>query len=429
MNTRSHAAKMLAAVIEDGQSLTTLHRQAEDELEQAELSHIKYLTFVACRFFYRYQAVLDQLMEKPFKAKDSDILALVVMGMHDLTLKDKADHAAINETVEAVRALKKEWASKLVNALLRQWQRMQSEAELPWESDIRFESAHPGWIAKRIRKAWPDNYASIENANNCQAPMTIRVNRLQTTRNEYLEKLAAVNILATPTQMSPDGIQLEKPCSVNDLPGFASGMCSVQDEAAQLAAVLLDAKPTDYVLDACCAPGGKTGHILETGVQRVIGVDADAQRLTRVQENLSRLNLDANLIEADLSKSDWWDGTLFDRILLDAPCSATGVIRRHPDIKLLRRPSDIAPLVELQGQIFAQLWSMLKPGGILVYATCSILPIENHLAVAQFLAEHPDAKQQAMLPELDAINGQLLPKEQGHDGFFYAKLLKTESGI
>jgi len=431
MNARSQASKILAKVIEDGQSLSVLHRLAEEQFEQTELSQIKYLTFVACRFFHRYQAVLDQLMDKPFKAKDTDILALVIIGMHELAQKDKADHAAINETVEAVRALKKDWAIKLVNALLRQWQRMQAEPqeEMPWNSDIRFESAHPGWIAKRIRKAWPDHYKTIEQANNCQAPMTIRVNRLQTSREAYLQKLELAGISAKPTPMSPDGIQLETPCPVNDLPGFAMGICSVQDEAAQLAAVLLDAKPSDYVLDACCAPGGKTGHILETGVKSVTAVDADSQRLSRVQENLDRLNLHANLIEADLSQPDWWDGKLFDRILLDAPCSATGVIRRHPDIKLLRRPSDIAPLVELQSQIFSQLWSMLKPGGILVYATCSILPVENTLAVDQFLARHSDARRQPLLPALEALKGQLLPNEQGHDGFFYAKLQKMESGI
>lgn len=429
MNVRVLAAKMMIDVILEGRSLTELHQRAEADLDNKTLSTLKYLTFETCRHYHKYQAVLDQIMDKPFKDKDADLQALVIIGMHELTQADKADHAAINEAVSAVRELKKDWAVKLVNALLRLWQRSQSDPDTPWLSDIRYQTGHPGWIAKRIRKDWPEYEQQICLANNTQAPMTIRVNQLKTSRSDYLLALSEKGIIGHPTKLSQDGIQLEKACSVDDLPGFFNGLCSVQDEAAQLAASLLGVSAGDHVLDACCAPGGKTGHLLELGAKNVVAVDVDESRLTRVQENLSRLDLTADLKIADLSNNEWWDGVPFDRILLDAPCSATGVIRRHPDIKLLRRPTDITPLVELQREILQQLWSMLKPGGILLYATCSILKAENIKNINWFLGQVQDAEQLPLIQELELLQGQLLPDTQGNDGFFFAKLKKLESSI
>lgn len=425
MQLRTIAAQTLAEVVRDGRSLGDLHAEAEAQIPANQLSAFKHLTFEGCRFWHRYQAVLDQLMDKPFKAKDTDLAALLVLGMIALSQDKAADHAAINETVTAVRELKKDWAVKLVNALLRQWQRQQSDPDAPWLSDMRFQSAHPGWLTKRLTKDWGDLATDLLAHNNERAPMTLRVNTQKTTRSDYLSLLAAAGIRAVATPLSEDGISLDTPCPVSELPQFAAGWCSVQDEAAQLAARLLDASPQHRILDACCAPGGKTCHIAELGGSQLMAVDVSPARLKRVAENLERLDLQATLAVADLSTSEWWDGQPFDRILLDAPCSATGVIRRHPDIKLLRRPTDIAPLVALQRQILAQLWSMLAPNGILVYATCSLLSAENQDNIQWFLSQTPDAEQMPLSESLDKTGGQLFPKRQGNDGFFYAKLRKV----
>jgi 16S rRNA (cytosine967-C5)-methyltransferase len=425
MHLRAVAAQTLAEVVRDGRSLGDLHAEAEDQLPANQLSAFKHLTFEGCRYWHRYQAVLDQLMDKPLKAKDADLTALLVLGMIALSQDQDADHAAINETVAAVRELKKDWAAKLVNAILRQWQRQQSDPEAPWLEDMRFQSAHPGWITKRLTKDWGEAAAGMLAQNNARAPMTLRVNTQKTTRDAYLALLTAVGISATATVHSPDGISLDTPCPVSELPQFAAGWCSVQDEAAQLAARLLDVAPQHRILDACCAPGGKTCHIAELGGADLMAVDVSPARLKRVSENLTRLGLQAQLATADLSTAAWWDGQTFDRILLDAPCSATGVIRRHPDIKLLRRPTDIAPLVALQRQILAQLWSMLAPNGILVYATCSLFGAENRDNIAWFLSQTPDAEQLPLTASLDETGGQMFPQPHGNDGFFYAKLKKV----
>lgn len=425
MQLRTIAAHTLAEVVRDGRSLGDLHAEAEAQIPANQLSAFKHLTFEGCRYWHRYQAVLDQLMDKPFKAKDTDLAALLVLGMIALSQDKEADHAAINETVTAVRELKKDWAVKLVNALLRQWQRQQSDPDAPWLSDMRFQSAHPGWLTKRLTKDWGEMAADLLAENNQRAPMTLRVNIQKTTRSDYLALLTAAGIPAVATPLSQDGISLSTPCPVSELPQFAAGWCSVQDEAAQLAARLLDASPQHRILDACCAPGGKTCHIAELGGSQLMAVDVSPARLKRVAENLERLDLQATLAVADLCTSEWWDGQPFDRILLDAPCSATGVIRRHPDIKLLRRPTDIAPLVALQRQILAQLWSMLAPNGILVYATCSLLSAENQDNIQWFLSQTPDAEQMPLSESLDETGGQLFPKRHGNDGFFYAKLRKV----
>lgn len=425
MQIRTVAAQYLAEVVRDGRSLADLHIEAEEAVPASQLSALKYYTFEGCRYWHRYQAVLDQLMDKPFKAKDTDLAALLVLGMHALSQENEADHAAIHETVAAAKELKKDWAAKLVNALLRQWQRQQSDPDAPWLQDIRFQSAHPGWIAKRVHKDWPSIADAILTENNGRAPMTLRVNIQSVSRDGYLQLLNDAGIDATPTQYAPDGIQLVQPCSVADLPRFADGWCSVQDEAAQQAARLLEATKDHRILDACCAPGGKTCHIAELGGQQLWAVDVSRERLRRVQENLDRLGLTAHLSAADLSDNRWWDGQVFDRILLDAPCSATGVIRRHPDIKLLRRSTDIPPLVALQRQILQQLWSMLAPSGILVYATCSIFQAENQGNIDWFLSQTKDAELMSLGPYLGATGGQLFPATSGSDGFFYAKLKKV----
>jgi 16S rRNA (cytosine967-C5)-methyltransferase len=296
-------------------------------------------------------------------------------------------------------------------------------------------TSHPRWLQKALKAFWPEQWEAICAANNAHPPMILRVNRRHHTRDAYLQKLQTVGIEAQACAFSQDGILLTEPCDVRTLPGFAEGWISVQDEAAQLAADLLELSPGQRVLDACCAPGGKTCHLLEVQPQLagVVAVDLEAKRLVRVKENLDRLGLSAELIAADArDTAQWWDGKPFQRILLDAPCSATGVIRRHPDIKLTRQADDIPALATLQGELLDALWPTLEVGGILLYATCSTLPTENTEVVAAFLARTSGARELDIAgqlgqqpPGLRQPHGrQLLAQEGGHDGFYYAKLIK-----
>jgi 16S rRNA (cytosine967-C5)-methyltransferase len=287
-------------------------------------------------------------------------------------------------------------------------------------------------MVEKLRHNWPHDWQAILETNNTQAPMTLRVNARRFNRDAYLDLLCEAGIQAQATRFSPHGIQLAAPVPVDRLPYFADGAVSVQDEAAQLCTTLLDLAPGQRVLDACAAPGGKTCAILEAceSLSEVVAIDESADRLPRIEENLTRLDLNATVQQADAANTDqWWDGQFFDRILLDVPCSATGVIRRHPDIKLLRRESDIVPLATIQLGLLNALWQTLKPGGRLVYATCSVFPQENHRIILRFLKQTDDA----VLLEPDLLWGrdtdagrQLLPVPQGHDGFFYAVLEKLE---
>jgi 16S rRNA (cytosine967-C5)-methyltransferase len=293
--------------------------------------------------------------------------------------------------------------------------------------------AHPNWLWQRFRAAWPQQIESIAAANNHYPPMCLRVNTLQTTRDNYLQTLETNSVAATACTLSDDGIRLIEPVDVGQLPQFADGAVSVQDEAAQLAAVLLDAQSQQRVLDACCAPGGKTCHILERQPQlrELVALDIDATRLHRVESNLQRLQLQARTLAGDAATpQSWWDNEPFERILLDAPCSGTGVIRRHPDIKLLRTESDIVQLAELQFQLLTALWPLLANGGVLLYATCSILPEENTHVLERFLAATDDARELAIEAEwgvAQPVGRQLLPSLDGCDGFYYARLQKAAS--
>ena len=370
------------------------------------------------------------MLQKPFKAADADVEALLLVGLYQLLYTRVPAHAAIGETVGCADKLKKPWAKALLNAVLRRAQR-ESEALLAeLEHDPVVRTAHPRWLQKSLKAFWPEQWEAICAANNAHPPMILRVNRRHRSRDAYLQLLTDAGINATPCVYSTDGIVLEAAADVRSLPGFAEGWISVQDEAAQLAADLLDLAPGQRVLDACCAPGGKTCHILEVekDLAGVVAVDLEAKRLVRVRENLARLGLSAELIAADgRDTATWWDGKPFQRILLDAPCSATGVIRRHPDIKLTRQPDDIAALAVLQGELLDALWPTLEVGGILLYATCSTLPTENTEVIEAFLARTPGARELdlATTAGLKQPHGrQLLAQEGGHDGFYYAKLIK-----
>ncbi|MEX5544408.1 16S rRNA (cytosine(967)-C(5))-methyltransferase RsmB [Pseudomonas pergaminensis] len=430
MNPRLAAAKALAAVLNGKASLNSSLPTQLDKVEDRDRGFTQDLAFGTARWQPRLSALAAKLLQKPFKAADADVEALLLVGLYQLLYTRVPAHAAIGETVGCADKLKKPWAKALLNAVLRRAQR-ESEALLAeLEHDPVVRTAHPRWLQKSLKAFWPEQWEAICAANNAHPPMILRVNRRHHSRDAYLQLLTTAGINATPCVYSVDGIVLEAATDVRSLPGFAEGWISVQDEAAQLAADLLDLAPGQRVLDACCAPGGKTCHILEVqqDLAGVVAVDLEAKRLVRVRENLARLGLSAELIAADgRDTATWWDGKPFQRILLDAPCSATGVIRRHPDIKLTRQPDDIAALAVLQGELLDALWPTLEVGGILLYATCSTLPTENTEVIEAFLARTSGARELdlATTAGIKQPHGrQLLAQEGGHDGFYYAKLIK-----
>ena len=430
MNPRLAAAKALTAVLNGKASLNSSLPLQLDKVEARDRGLTQDLAFGTARWQPRLSALANKLLQKPFKAADADVEALLLVGLYQLLYTRIPAHAAIGETVGCADKLKKPWAKALLNAVLRNAQR-ESEALLAeLERDPVVRTAHPRWLQKSLKAFWPEQWEAICAANNAHPPMILRVNRRHHSRDAYLQLLVEAGIEAQPCTFSQDGIVLAAACDVRNLPGFAEGWISVQDEAAQLAADLLDLAPGQRVLDACCAPGGKTCHILEVEpkLAGVVAVDLEAKRLVRVRENLERLGLSAELIAADgRDTATWWDGKPFQRILLDAPCSATGVIRRHPDIKLTRQPDDIAALATLQGELLDAMWPTLEVGGILLYATCSTLPTENTEVIEAFLARTPGARELDIAGQFgikQPHGRQLLAQEGGHDGFYYAKLIK-----
>ena len=425
MNLRHQVILTITPVLQQKASLKAQFDKTIATLPIKDRGLFHELSFGSLRYFHLLDAIAKKLIAKPLKNKDLDIYAAIILGLYQVKFLRIPDHAAISETVEAVKKLKKLWATKLVNGVLRNFLREQEKIENQLSSDEQF--SHPEWLRDRIKLAWPNQWQTILEANNQQGPLTLRVNRLKTSRKDYVTHLNADYALG---EHSDCAVVLKDLVDVNQLPGFETGLVSVQDEAAQLAANLLELKPQNRVLDLCCAPGGKTCHILETENQlsELVALDIEASRMMRVRENLTRLGLSATLKVADgLAAQTWRDDRLFDRILLDAPCSATGVIRRHPDIKLLRRDDDLAQLSKLQYQLLEKIWPLLKPEGILVYATCSILPEENTQVVEKFVSSHNDAipiKLESNWGIEQPIGRQLFPKINGHDGFYYAKLVK-----
>ncbi|WP_287809009.1 16S rRNA (cytosine(967)-C(5))-methyltransferase RsmB [Pseudomonas sp.] len=430
MNPRLAAARALAAVLTGKASLNSSLPLQLDKVEARDRGFTQDLAFGTARWQPRLSALAEKLLQKPFKAADADVEALLLVGLYQLLYTRVPAHAAIGETVGCADKLKKPWAKGLLNAVLRRAQRDSAELLAEMERDPVVRTAHPRWLQKSLKAFWPEQWEAICAANNAHPPMILRVNRRHHSRDAYLQLLAQAGVAGSACTFSQDGIVLEQACDVRDLPGFTDGWISVQDEAAQLAADLLDLAPGQRVLDACCAPGGKTCHLLEAepGLKGVVAIDLEAKRLVRVRENLDRLKLDAQLIACDARNTgEWWDGQGFQRILLDAPCSATGVIRRHPDIKLTRQPDDILALATLQGELLDALWPTLEVGGVLLYATCSTLPTENTEVVEAFLARTPGARELdlATAAGIKQPHGrQLLAQEGGHDGFYYAKLIK-----
>ena len=430
MNPRLAAARALAAVLSGKASLNSSLPAQLDKVDERDRGLTQDLAFGTARWQPRLDLLAAQLLQKPFKAADADVQALLLVGLYQLFYTRIPAHAAIGETVGCADKLKKPWAKGLLNAVLRRAQREGEALLADMERDPVVRTAHPRWLQKSLKAFWPEQWEAICVANNAHPPMILRVNRRHHTRDAYLALLAKAGIDASACQYGSDAIVLSQACDVRGLPGFAEGWVSVQDEAAQLAADLLELAPGQRVLDACCAPGGKTCHLLEAeaGLAHVVAIDLEAKRLARVRENLDRLQLDAELIACDArDTASWWDGKPFQRILLDAPCSATGVIRRHPDIKLTRQADDIPALAALQGQLLDALWPTLEVGGMLLYATCSSLPTENTEVIDAFLARTPGARELDLATEagLRQPHGrQLLAQEGGHDGFYYAKLIK-----
>ncbi|MCU0735465.1 MAG: 16S rRNA (cytosine(967)-C(5))-methyltransferase RsmB [Methylotetracoccus sp.] len=428
MNTRAVAADVLARVITGGESLSAVLAEVAPELATAQdRGFLQALTYGVCRWYGDLDFLLGKLAPRPIK--DPWIKALALVGLHQLKRMRVKPHAAVAETVSA--AQRAPWAKPFLNGLLRSYQRQKSclDAEADGIESARY--AHPTWLIDRLRSDWPEDYETILTANNESPPMTLRVNRRRSTRPAYLTLLQQNGMPSRQGAVSPEAVILDQPRPVQELPGFAEGIVSVQDEAPQLAAGLLQLEAGQRVLDVCAAPGGKTAHLLEIGpaLRELVALDISAERSASIQANLERAGLKATLVVADATRPvDWWDGRPFDRILLDAPCSATGVIRRHPDIKLLRRSSDIAPLGQCQRDLLEAVWRTLKPGGLLLYATCSVIKAENDENIEGFLQSRRDARE---LP-IEAAWGrparrgrQILPGDDAMDGFFYARLTKV----
>ena len=424
-NTRLVVSQTLVRVLDGGQSLTSALEHTLSTLENSqERAFVQAACYGVCRYYHRLQFLLFQLLEKPIK--DVEIYTLALVGLYQLAFMRVKTHAAVAETVNALPK-KKSWAKNLINALLRRYLREQAQLEMLADSNLVALYSHPKWLITKIENDWGEKTPEIFNSANEPPPMILRVNFLQTTRENYLQQLTDLKIEAQVVENCPSAIQLLKPVNVSALPNFESGMVSIQDTAAQFAAELLELKAGQRILDLCAAPAGKTAHILETQPNvECVAVDIDATRMLRVETNLQRLKLSAQLIVGDATKPEsWWDGKPFDRILVDAPCSALGVIRRHPDIKLLRRLEDLTNLPALQAQILTAAWSMLKEGGLLVYATCSILKAENEDQIAQFLIRTPNAQEIPFKKNHAKYGWQILTGENGCDGFYYARLRKV----
>ena len=443
VNIRALAAKCCYSVIDQGRSLGDELPKQQDKVSPKDKGLLQEICYGVLRYLPELEHDVRGLMQKPLTGKQRVFHFLLLVGVYQIKHMRIPDHAAVSETVAATGALKNRHMKSLINGVLRNFVRV-SEKALTADSKasnktlpVSIQYNHPSWFIKKVQQGYPDKWQQILNANQQKPPMWLRVNKQHHSREHYQKLLTTSEISINTVEPLSQAIELTRPIDVAKLPGFEQGWVSIQDGAAQQAARLLDCQSGDVVLDCCAAPGGKTCHILEQtpDIGSMTAIDIEAKRLVRVQENLTRLSLEANIITADAANSKtWWQGQYFDRILLDVPCSATGVIRRHPDIKWLRKASDIEALAILQQKILKETWSLLKPGGTLLYATCSILPQENSEQIAHFLEHNADAQlipvtsnSQECPEDKETIGWQLLPGEDNMDGFYYAKLLKIKT--
>lgn len=428
---RAAAARAVGAVIGPGRSLDDALAAATGALQGPDRALAAQLAYGSLRFYPRLARWTSLLLARPLPPRDADIQALLAIGLYQIEASRVPDHAAVDASVEAARLLGRARHAGLVNACLRRWLRESDALKARVVREPEVVHAHPRWWLDALARDWPRDWEMLVTANNAQAPMWVRVNHRRTSREAWLARALEAGIEAVPWDAAPDALRLEKPVAVEELPGFAQGDVSVQDGAAQLAAGLLAPQPGMRVLDACAAPGGKACHLLERydGIA-LTALDVAAARLGRVRDNLARLDLEAEVLQGDAAApAGWWDGRRYERILLDAPCTGSGVVRRHPDIKLLRRPGDTAALGARQEALLDALWDLLAPGGRLLYATCSIWRAENTSQATGFLRRHRDARAVDFgEPDWGRRAGpgrQLLSGEAGVDGFYYACLVKT----
>jgi len=429
-NVRALAAMALTPLLRNQGSLNTQLAKSEGLCPEKDRALLRELSYGTMRFYPQLNTLLTTLQNRPFKYKDIEVKAIALIGLYQLKHMRVPAHAAINESVNACKQLNTQGAAKLINAILRRYQRDHVSLEESMTNNEVYRFNHPEWMIAKLKNNWPEHWQQILETNNQQAPLTLRINQRSCSRNDYQQQLTQI-IESEATRFSHHGLHLAESINVETLPGYQVGAFSVQDEAAQLSAQLLDLKPAQRILDACAAPGGKLCHILETeaNLLAVDAIEIDAKRSQRIKENLQRLRVQANLIIADAASQTWWSGKKYDRILLDAPCSATGVIRRNPDIKYLRKSEDIHELSKLQYSILENCWAMLKPGGKLLYATCSIFPQENERLVGRFISHQDRVKHLRIEAEwgIERDYGrQLFPQKNGHDGFYYALLQKKE---
>lgn len=421
------AIKVISRVLQKGESLNTAIPKEIQNLDERDRPLVQALVYGVLRWRWQLDSILSKYIKKPLKAKDLDIQIILMLGVFQLLWMRTPDYAAVDAAVNSSLKIKKKWAKGLINAILRQV--IRERDEIDYSSNVQAEYSHPQWLIDSIKKDWPDNWQQILKQANEEAPMTLRVDTHQVSLEDYIEQLNEVELDAEKSAAVPTALVLEQAADVYRLPGFEDGVVSVQDAAAQLAASLIQLEPGQKVLDACAAPGGKTAHMLQTEPSiNVDAVDISESRLERVEENLARLQFEANLITSDISQPDeWWDENQYDRILLDAPCSASGVIRRHPDIKSLRRATDISELVETQKEIIDAVWLLLKTGGLMLYATCSIFKDENVNQMQSFLQRTDNAEEVIINAEWgheQLVGRQVLTGEQQMDGFYYALIRK-----
>lgn len=435
-SARQVAIQVISHILLQQGSLSTQLARYQNDVAAEHIPLLKELCFGVCRQYPKLNSIALHLLAHPFEEKDTDLYATLLLGLYQLTYMNTPDHAAVNESVEACRLLKKDWATKLMNAVLRRYQREADEIIDSLGDMPSVEYNQPKWLVKRFNKYWPDQLEEIIEASNTHPPMCIRVNQSCVSRETYQSLLLEQGVKSELAPFAQSALYLKHAVRVGELPSFEAGFVSVQDEAAQLSAHILSPKSGEKILDACAAPGGKTGHLLEKANDiQLTAVELEPWRMEKIESNLERLGYSAALICADACDLDeWWDGEHFDKILLDAPCSATGVIRRNPDIKINRKPADIDELVIIQQEILDKVWTTLKPNGFLLYATCSLMTEENEQQIQRFLERQLDAKEaplNALTPNLAIEWGipvshgrQLFPTLEGHDGFYYCLLQK-----
>ena len=426
VDPRALAAQTLAEVVR-GASLREALSRAQPQLPDArDRALLTALASAGARWWLRFDPALDRLLDQPLRAREPALHALIVLGLVQLDILRVPPHAAVAATVGAARALRRAPFANLVNAVLRRWQRERETLNVQLDRDAATRLAHPVWLADALRRDWPYHADAIFAANNAPAPPMLRVNARRATREGVIESLRNAGVTARTHPDLRDALMLDANVDVARLPGFAQGLFSVQDGAAQYAAGLLDLRAGQRVLDACAAPGGKACHALERTDLELLALEREPSRVPRIRENLARSGLRCELRVGDAGDPAlWWDRKPFDRILLDAPCSATGVIRRHPDIKLHRRETDIVPLARGQRRLLDALWPLLAANGRLVYATCSVLRDENERVIDAFLHEHGDAEPIAFgIGRAAGAGQQILPGEGGLDGMYYAVIRK-----